>query len=96
MITITVYMGSTFQYQRLDEPDAIKLTCLESSPTLTDAIQCAVLHTTLSDCDVDMTDHYTALSYVWGNPLGTVTISVDWGKSCGHSQSAFGLTPHAR
>lgn len=36
-----------------------------------------LLHTTLSQCDRDLIDHYTALSYVWGNAAERGSIFID-------------------
>ena len=36
-----------------------------------------LLHSTISQCDREIIDHYTALSYVWGNPNETGSIYVD-------------------
>ncbi|KUJ09456.1 HET-domain-containing protein, partial [Mollisia scopiformis] len=36
-------------------------------PDLDAQVECSLICTTLSACDEDFIDHYTALSYVWGN-----------------------------
>ena len=58
---------STFKYKPLKEPDAFRLILLQPSKSHVTPLQCTLLHTTLSQCDRDIIDHYTALSYVWGN-----------------------------
>jgi hypothetical protein len=66
-----------YQYQPLHEPDAIRLICLQPCPTLSAKVHCTILHSTLSHYENDTIEHYTALSYVWGDPHLTATISVD-------------------
>jgi hypothetical protein len=57
------------------------LILLEPSPTLTAPLQCSLLISTLLEYDEDIIDHYTALSYVWGDAIDKRTVSVD-GKYC--------------
>jgi len=71
-------MSTGFSYQSLTAPDAIRLLLLQpraSSPE--DEIHCKLQHTTISECDEDLTLHYTALSYVWGSEEGKRMIFVD-------------------
>lgn len=42
-----------------------------------DALQCSLIHTTLSQCEDEIIDHYTALSYVWGDATDTRTLWVN-------------------
>jgi len=57
----------TFPYQPLVEDDGIRLVLLQPpSADKSDELRCTLYHTTLSRCDDDIIDHYTALSYVWG------------------------------
>lgn len=65
--------STLFKYLPLDEPDSIRLLILHPGPPQT-AICCDLIHTTLTECREDIYDHYTALSYVWGNPKDTSTI----------------------
>jgi hypothetical protein len=62
-----------FTYQPLDEPGSIRLLVLQPGPPDAD-IHCSLIHTTLAKCCQDIYDHYTALSYVWGDPDNTKTI----------------------
>ncbi|KAF8848522.1 HET-domain-containing protein, partial [Acephala macrosclerotiorum] len=57
-----------YQYQKLTEPDAIRLILLQPSDDLQSPLECELISTTLSYCQNDLLDHYTALSYVWGDP----------------------------
>ncbi|PVH83202.1 HET-domain-containing protein [Cadophora sp. DSE1049] len=66
-----------FKYQSLAEGDSFRLLLLQPSPSHDSALHCHVLHTTLSQCDRDIIDQYTALSYVWGDPSNTGSIHVD-------------------
>ncbi|KAH6661847.1 heterokaryon incompatibility protein-domain-containing protein, partial [Halenospora varia] len=64
------------KYQPLREPNSIRLLILQPGP-LGSEIRCSLVYTTVSDCRNDIYDHYTALSYVWGDPTDTTTIIVD-------------------
>ncbi|KAE9380668.1 HET-domain-containing protein [Stipitochalara longipes BDJ] len=68
---------SSFKYKSLTEPDSFRLILLQPSSSHHADLQCALLHATLSQCDRDIIDHYTALSYVWGDPTQTGSIYVD-------------------
>ena len=70
----------SFRYGSLTESDSFRLILLQPSSSHRAALQCTLLHTTLSQCDRDIIDHYTALSYVWGDSNKTGSIYVD-----GHS-----------
>jgi hypothetical protein len=65
-----------YQYQKLTEPDALRLVLLKPSNDLEGHLDCDLLSTTLSICENDLLDHYTALSYVWGDPSRRVLIKV--------------------
>ena len=74
-----------FQYEALTEKDEIRLIIIppkvSGNRTVTtvnsDAFQCSLIHTTLSQCENEIIDHYTALSYVWGDATDTRTIWVN-------------------
>ena len=66
-----------FSYQPLIESDAIRLVVLQPALHDSEKVQCSLIHTTLSQCENDIFDHYTALSYVWGDPTDLQTILVD-------------------
>src|SRR5271169_1735488 len=66
-----------FSYQPLIEPDAIRLIVLRPALQDSEKVQCSLIHTTLSRCENDIFDHYTALSYVWGNPTDLRAILID-------------------
>jgi hypothetical protein len=65
-----------YTYQPLDEPGSIRLLVLQPGRSKAD-IHCSLIHTTLTKCCRDIYDHYTALSYVWGDPKHTKTILVN-------------------
>ena len=67
----------TYQYEPLLEEDAIRLLELKPTPDLQATLECSLVHTTLSECDNDLVDHYTALPYVWGDAKKTKTISIE-------------------
>jgi len=68
--------GSQYQYEKLTEPDALRLVLLRPSRELQNPLECYLISTTLSNCENDLLDHYTALSYVWGDPSHRVSIKV--------------------
>lgn len=67
----------SYQYQPLLQPDSIRLINLQPSPDLEAKVRCSIIHTTLSECDHDQIDHYTALSYVWGDPGQTAKVEIE-------------------
>jgi hypothetical protein len=69
--------SEAFKYRSLTEPDSFRLILLQQDLAHDADLQCTLLHTTLSQCDRDIIDHYTALSYVWGDPTQTGYIYVD-------------------
>jgi Heterokaryon incompatibility protein (HET) len=75
MASVTEY--ASYKYRGLTEPDAFRLILLQPASAHEDDLQCTLLHTTLSQCDRDIIDHFAALSYVWGDPTRTGTIYVD-------------------
>ncbi|KAF8853985.1 HET-domain-containing protein [Acephala macrosclerotiorum] len=66
-----------YQYTPLRERGAIRIIELQPSPDVEAQVECSLVHTTLYDCDRDTLNHYTALSYVWGDARDTTTILVD-------------------
>ncbi|KAE9370877.1 HET-domain-containing protein [Stipitochalara longipes BDJ] len=68
---------TTYQYQKLTEPDAIRLISLQPSGDLDSPLHCTLLHTTLAKCHNNLLDKYTALSYVWGDPARSQLVRVD-------------------
>jgi hypothetical protein len=66
-----------YHYTKLTNPDSFRLILLEPSPIVIAPLQCSLLISTLLDYDEDIVDHYTALSYVWGNANDKGTISID-------------------
>jgi hypothetical protein len=70
-------MGSRFQYQPITEPDGIRLFILHSAEDESDEIRCSLVYTTLSECEHEIIDHYTALSYVWGDASDLKKVLVD-------------------
>jgi hypothetical protein len=68
--------GPGFSYQPLDGNEGIRLLHLYPASSPTAEIRCDLIHTTLKMC-ADIYDHYTALSYVWGNPNDTRTILIN-------------------
>ncbi|KXH37599.1 HET domain-containing protein [Colletotrichum salicis] len=49
-----------------DNNDAFRLLLLEPSAARADQLRGSLRNTTLAECDYDLIDPYTALSYVWG------------------------------
>ncbi|KAE8446535.1 hypothetical protein EG329_011867 [Mollisiaceae sp. DMI_Dod_QoI] len=67
-------------YTPLQEPDAIRLIVLRPSLDLQSPLDISLVSTTLSACNDDIIESYTALSYVWGDANDKRMISID-GKS---------------
>jgi hypothetical protein len=67
---------SVFSYKQLEESDSIRLIHLHPASSRQAEVKCELLHTTLRICE-DIYDHYTAVSYVWGDPNNTKVIWVD-------------------
>ncbi|CAG8978448.1 hypothetical protein HYALB_00013275 [Hymenoscyphus albidus] len=63
------YSGEVFSFQPITKKYGIRLAILHPAPSDKEAIHCSLIHTTLSECDNDIIDHYTALSYVWGSGI---------------------------
>jgi Heterokaryon incompatibility protein (HET) len=59
--------ASSFEYRALEHPDSIRLILLQPAISHDADLQCSLLHTTISHCDRDIIDKFTALSYVWGD-----------------------------
>jgi len=73
-------MASTLQYEYgpITEADGIRLIELQPSQDASALLQCNLIHTRVSLCgNHDIFGHYTALSYVWGNPEKSKRILVD-------------------
>lgn len=68
--------AKAFAYQPLTAPDAIRLVVLDPAKDDRTPLLGTLLHTTLSDCDYELVEPYTALSYVWGNSTETGTIYI--------------------
>lgn len=66
-----------YHYLPITDHDGIRLVVLHPSPDKAAAVQCQIIHTTLRQAQQDIYDHYTALSYVWGDANDTTSISVD-------------------
>jgi hypothetical protein len=66
-----------YHYTKLTNPDSFHLILLEPSPALTAPLQCSLLISTLLEYDEEVIDHYTALSYVWGDAIDKRIISID-------------------
>jgi hypothetical protein len=80
IISITIMSSvepPVFSYQPLTESDAIRLILLHPAPTVSTELECSIEHVTLSQYGQDLINHYTALSYVWGEPMDTKHILVN-------------------
>jgi hypothetical protein len=61
-----INMAAIYEYQKLTEPDAIRLIVLDYLIDLGSSLQCALQSTSLSLYKRDFIGKYTILSYVWG------------------------------
>ncbi|KAF0323034.1 HET domain-containing protein [Colletotrichum asianum] len=57
---------TAYQYEPLS-PGSIRLLVLQPSASPDADLRGSLLCTTLSECNYDLIDNYTALSYVWGS-----------------------------
>src|SRR2546427_60137 len=77
MATISQNIEMTdFKYSPLTEADSIRLIELQPSCDKATIIQCELIHTTLRQMQREIIDHYTALSYVWGDQSDLATVLV--------------------
>lgn len=70
-------MEETYKYRPLTKSDSIRLIALQPSLDHTAIIECYIIHTTLREARGEIHDHYTALSYVWGDATKRIEILVD-------------------
>ncbi|KAG8528425.1 uncharacterized protein KY384_007343 [Bacidia gigantensis] len=66
-----------FRYDEIRDGDGIRLIMLHPRRSQSPQLQCSLIHTTLSKYENELIDHYTALSYVWGDSKKTCTVSVN-------------------
>jgi hypothetical protein len=66
-----------YQYSELTGKDAIRLIHLQPCEDLETDIECSLKDAILAEYRDDIGDHYTAISYVWGDESDTRSISVD-------------------
>ncbi|RKU47064.1 hypothetical protein DL546_009005 [Coniochaeta pulveracea] len=65
---------SSYPYQPLTEPHSIRLLILQPNPDHEADLYGSLLHSTLEECDEDLVESYTALSYVWGDASQIATV----------------------
>jgi Heterokaryon incompatibility protein (HET) len=65
-----------FAYRPLVE-NAIRLALLHPASDVSTQLECSMEHVTLSQCNQDLINNYTALSYVWGDSTDRRHIIVD-------------------
>jgi hypothetical protein len=62
----SIYLEA-FQYDRLTQPDTIRILQLQPSLDSSSPIHGILIAARLSDYNTDLIEHYVALSYVWGS-----------------------------
>lgn len=72
--------GNEYRYSPLLEPDSFRIIILHPSASISSPIACTLAHSSLLHYDNSIIDHYTTLSYVWGNASDRRRITVN-GKS---------------
>jgi hypothetical protein len=63
--------------QPLTQHDSIRLLILQPASTHGSDVHCSLIHTTLSNYAYDLVNHFTALSYVWGDAENGENIWID-------------------
>ena len=66
-----------YQYSELTGKDAIRLIYVQPCSNLEAGVQCSLKDATLAEYRHDISDHYIAVSYVWGDQSITRSITVD-------------------
>jgi hypothetical protein len=66
-----------YRYLPITDHDGIRLIVLYPSADKVATVHCEMLHVTLRQAQEEICGHYTALSYVWGDPDDTTTILVE-------------------
>ncbi|KAL2063788.1 hypothetical protein VTL71DRAFT_5593 [Oculimacula yallundae] len=66
----------TYQYSPIKKAGTIRLMRLQPSRDIDARIQCHLVNKTLKMCAADLTDHYVALSYVWGDATERKMVSI--------------------
>ena len=66
-----------YRYLPITDHDGIRLIVLYPSADKVATVHCEMLHVTLRQAQDEICGHYTALSYVWGDPDDTTTILVE-------------------
>lgn len=66
-----------FSYTPITEADGIRLAIIQPASSPAAEINCSLIHSTLSACNYEVIDHYTVLSYVWGDATELRTIWID-------------------
>jgi hypothetical protein len=70
-------VSNGYSYQELTEDDSIRLLLVQPALSKVAAICCRLVHTTLSECESDIYEHYVALSYVWGDTTRHESVWID-------------------
>ena len=60
----------SYAYEALLTPDTVRILVLQPAASLSDPIECSIIHRRRPDilCDPDNKEHYDAISYAWGEP----------------------------
>jgi hypothetical protein len=69
--------STIYNYSKITREGGIRLLLLQPSQNLEAIIKCSLFVTTIEECDHDITEHYVALSYVWGDATKRSTILVE-------------------
>ena len=66
-----------YQYSKINQQGTIRLMLLQPSVDLNAVIKCSLIDATVEDCDYDITEHFVALSYVWGDSMNRSEMLVE-------------------
>jgi hypothetical protein len=66
-----------FRYQERIDPRSFRLILIQPCPDITTPLETKLITTTLGEYDNSILDHYSALSYVWGDANDRRTVFID-------------------
>jgi len=69
-----------YQYSKILDQDTIRLIILQPSQDPEAEVKCSLVQVSLEELEDDISEHYVALSYIWGDPTLSYSVLVDGKK----------------